>query len=60
MSYFFNGYNTNHIEGLFKNFSDSFTKNDPGVHMLVSDDSVFLIVLLYLDGNIVNEVSGFV
>ena len=54
------GNNSYKEEGLFEDFSDGFAKDDSGLHMLISDNSVLLVVLLHLHADLVDEISDLV
>lgn len=54
------GNNSYKEEGFFEDFSDGFAKDDSGLHMLISDNSVLLVVLLHLHADLVDEISDLV
>lgn len=59
-SYFFDGHDTDKEEGPFEYFSDGFTQDNSAFHVLVTDDSVLLVVLLHLHADLIDEVGDFV
>lgn len=56
----FNGHNTNKEERLLQYFSDGLTEDDSRFHILISYDSVLLVILLNLHTDLVNEVSDLI
>jgi len=56
----FNGDDTYKEEGSLQNFSYGLAKDDSWMHVLVTNDSVLLVVLLHLHTDVENEVSHLV
>jgi hypothetical protein len=60
LSYLIDGNDSNKLEGLLENFSDGFTQDDTWLHMLVTNYTVFFVVLLYFHADVIDKACQFV
>lgn len=56
----FDGHNPNKEERLLQYFSDGLTEDDSRFHILITYDSVLLVVLLHLHTDLVDEISDLI
>lgn len=59
-SYFFDGDDAYEEECLLQYFSNGFAQNYSRFHMLISNNSVFLVVLLNLYTNFIDEICDLI
>ena len=55
-----NGHNSYHIERFLQSLSNALDKNNSGFHILIPNNSVFLVILLHLHSDIVNKICDFI